>query len=34
MARAAKAAAFLKLPLVVRDTGYGLLESEVGARVA
>jgi hypothetical protein len=34
MPRAEKAAAFLKLPLVVRDTGYGLLESEVRARVA
>ncbi|MEX2318762.1 MAG: DUF1638 domain-containing protein, partial [Bauldia sp.] len=32
--RAEKAAAFLKLPLVVRDTGYGLLESEVRTRVA
>ena len=34
MPRAERAAAFLKLPLVVRDTGYGLLESEVRARVA
>jgi hypothetical protein len=34
MPRAEQAAAFLKLPLVVRDTGYGLLESEVVARVA
>jgi len=32
--RAERASAFLKLPLVVRDTGYGLLESEVRARVA
>jgi hypothetical protein len=34
MARAERAAAFLDLPLVVRDTGFGLLESEVRARVA
>jgi hypothetical protein len=34
MSRAERAAAFLRLPLVVRDTGYGLLESEVLARVA
>jgi hypothetical protein len=32
--RAQKAAAFLKLPLVVRETGYGLLASEVLTRVA
>jgi hypothetical protein len=30
--RAEKAAAYLKLPLVVRDTGFGLLETEVLAR--
>jgi hypothetical protein len=30
--RAEKAAAYLKLPLVVRNTGYGLLETEVLAR--
>lgn len=34
MPGAERAAGFLKLPLVVRDTGYGLLESEVLARVA
>lgn len=31
--RAEWAAAFLRLPLVVRDTGYGLLETDVLARV-
>ena len=33
-ARAHRAAAFLKLPLEIRETGYGLLESEVLHRVA
>jgi len=32
LARARRAAEFLKLPLVVRETGFGLLESEVLAR--
>ena len=34
LGRAERASAFLNLPLVVRDTGYGLLEGEVRARVA
>ena len=32
--RAEKAAVFLRLPLIVRETGYGLLESQVLARVS
>jgi hypothetical protein len=34
LARADAAAAFLRLPLEVRETGFGLLESEVRRRVA
>ena len=33
-ARAEKAAAFLDMPLVIRDTGYGLLERELLVRAA